>query len=175
MRLRLAFAITIAATSVASIAAADAVIVYDHERAGPARTDYPYRTGVEMGGYAGVGYGVGVGGRIGATTVPGVYLGGSFTYYTQNATFVGGELGYKFWPGDRWELRPYVFLGPAFLRVGNDGFGRRTDQPEVVFGFQPGFLAAVHFGPAYISGEGRVYVTPNPGALAFLGGVGVNL
>jgi hypothetical protein len=172
MRLRLAFAITAVATSVASIAAADVVV---GERAEPVRSTSPYRTGAEMAGYAGVGYGVGVGGRIGATTVPGVYLGGSFTYYTANATFVGGELGYKFWPGDRWELRPYVFLGPAFLRVGDDGFGRRADQPRVVFGFQPGFLAAFHFGPAYISGEGRVYVTPNPGALAFLGGVGVNL
>ena len=173
MRLRFAFAITLAATSIASVAAADVVVV--RERSEPVYRTYPYRTGVEMGGYAGVGYGVGAGGRIGATSVPGVYLGGSFTYYTQNATFVGGELGYKFWPGYRWELRPYVFMGPAFLRVGSDGFGRRADQPEVVFGFQPGFLAAIHFGQAYISGEGRVYVTPNPGALAFLGGVGVNL
>jgi hypothetical protein len=173
MRLRFAFAITVAATTLASIASADVVVV--RERAEPAYSRYPYRTGVEMGGYAGVGYGVGVGGRIGATTVPGIYLGGSFTYYTQNATFVGGELGYKFWPGERWELRPYAFLGPAFLRVGNDGFGRNPNDPEVVFAFQPGFLAAVHFGQAYISGEGRVYVTPNPGALAFLGGVGVNL
>jgi len=173
MRIRFALAMTLAATSVATIAAADAVVV--GERAEPVRTAYPYRSGAEMAGYAGVGYGVGVGGRIGATTISGLYLGGSFTYYTANATFVGGELGYKFWPGDRWELRPYVFLGPAFRRVGNDGFGRRADQPDVVFGFQPGFLAAFHFGPAYISGEGRVYVTPNPGALAFLGGVGVNL
>ena len=173
MRLRVAFATAIVATSLASIAAADVVVV--HEHAEPARTAYPYRTGVEMSGYAGVGYGVGVGGRIGGTMDSGVYLGGAFTYYTQNATFVGGELGYKFWPGYRWELRPYVFMGPAFLRVGNEGFGRRADQPEVVFGFQPGFLAAVHFGQAYISGEGRVYVAPNPGALAFLGGVGVNL
>jgi len=173
MRLRFAFAISIAATTFASIAAADVIVV--HERAEPLRPRYPYRTGAEMAGFAGVGYGVGVGGRIGGTFESGAYLGGSFTYYTANATFVGGELGYKFWPGYRWELRPYVFLGPAFLRVGNEGFGRRSDQPEVVFGFQPGFLAAYHFGPAYISAEGRVYVTPNPGALALLGGVGVNL
>jgi hypothetical protein len=171
MHLRFAFATALAATSVASLAAADVVVV--HERAEPASTAYPYRTGVEMGGYAGVGNGVGVGGRIGGTTAPGVYLGGAFTYFTQNATFVGGEIGYKFWPGYRWELRPYVFLGPAFLRVGNEGFGRSAD--EVVFAFQPGFLAALHFGPAYISAEGRVYVTPDPGALALLGGVGVNL
>jgi opacity protein-like surface antigen len=173
MRLRFAFAIAIAAMSLASIAAADVVVV--HEHAEPARTTYPYRTGVEMSGYAGVGYGIGVGGRIGATLDSGVYLGGAFTYYTENASFVGGELGYKFWPGYRWELRPYVFLGPAILRVGNEGFGRRADQPEVVLGFQPGFLAACHFGAAYLFADGRVYVTPNPGALALLGGVGVNL
>jgi len=136
---------------------------------------YHYREGAELGGYAGVGYGVGVGGRLGVTLHPGIYLGGAFTYYSGNAAFVGGELGYKFWPGNRWELRPYVFLGPGFVRVGDDGFGRRPGDPDVVLAFQPGFLAAYHFGAAYISGEGRVYAAPNPGAVALLGGVGVNL
>jgi len=174
MRLGLVVATAIAAASVVSVASADTYVV--HERAEVVTTDdYHYREGVELGGYAGVGYGVGVGGRIGATFHPGVYLGGAFTYYSGNAAFVGGELGYKFWPGNRWELRPYAFLGPAFVRVGDDGFGRRADQPEIVLAFQPGFLAAYHFGAAYISAEGRAYVTPHPGALALLGGVGVNL
>jgi hypothetical protein len=173
MRLQLAFTTAIALTSVASVAAADVVVV--RERSEVVRPGPAYRTGAEIAGYAGAGYGVGVGGRIGGTFEPGIYLGGSFTYYTGNASFVGGELGYKLWPGYRWELRPYVFMGPAFLRVGNDGFGRRADQREVVFAFQPGFLAAYHFGAAYVSAEGRAYVTPNPGALAVLAGVGVNL
>ena len=173
MRLSIAFAASIALISAASVAAADVVVV--RERAEVVRPAPAYRSGAEIAGFAGAGYGVGVGGRIGGTFDNGVYLGGSFTWYTTNASFVGGELGYKFWPGYRWELRPYVFMGPAFLRVGNEGFGRRADQPDVVFAFQPGFLAAYHFGAAYISAEGRAYVTPNPGALALFGGVGVNL
>jgi len=174
MNAKLAIATTIAAMSAASVASADTYVV--HERSEGVHSDYyPYRYGVEMGGYAGVGYGVGVGGRVGGTFAPGVYLGGAFTYYSGNAAFFGGEVGYKFWPGYRWELRPYIFAGPAFVRVGDDGFGRRPDQPDVVLAFQPGFLAAYHFGPAFISAEGRAYVNPNPGALALLGGVGVNL
>jgi hypothetical protein len=66
-------------------------------------------------------------------------------------------------------------MGPAFVRIGDEGFGRRPDQPDVVFAFQPGFLGAYHFGAVYLSAEGRVYAAPNPGALALLGGVGVNL
>jgi hypothetical protein len=59
--------------------------------------------------------------------------------------------------------------------VGNEGFGRGPNDPDAVLAFQPGFLAAYHIGAAYLSAEGRAYVAPNPGALALLGGVGVNL
>ena len=174
MRTMFALAIASAAALSASVVSADTYVV--RERSEVVRTDsYRDRSGVELGGYAGVGYGVGVGGRVGATVEPGVYLGGAFTYYSGNAAFLGGEVGYKFWPGYRWELRPYLFMGPAFVRVGDEGFGRRPDQPDVVLAFQPGFLAAYHFGPAYLSADGRAYVTPHPGALALLGGVGVNL
>jgi hypothetical protein len=174
MHIRFAVAATIAVTSVASIALADTYVA--HEKAATATNDDDrYREGIEVAGYAGVGYGVGVGGRVGVTLPPEIYLGGAFTYYSGNAAFLGGEVGYKFWPGYRWELRPYLFMGPAFLRVGDQGFGRRPDQANVVLAFQPGFLGAYHFGPAYILAEGRVYVSPSPGALAFLGGVGVNL
>ena len=107
MRAKLALATTIAAMSATSLAFADTYVV--RERAEVVHTDgYYYHHGVELGGYAGVGYGVGVGGRVGGTFEPGVYLGGAFTFYSGNASFVGGELGYKFWPGYRWELRPYV-------------------------------------------------------------------
>ena len=61
------------------------------------------------------------------------------------------------------------------MRVGNDGFGRRVDEPDVVLGVQPGFLGAYRLGPAFISAELRTYVTPNPGALALLGGAGASL
>lgn len=173
MRLRLTLAALAATLSIASISAADVVIV--RERAdGPAGVS-PYRSGAEIAGFAGAGYGVGVGGRIGATLYPGLYLGGAFTYYTGNASFAGGEIGYKIWPNAHWELRPYGFLGAAFRRVGDDGFGRRADEPDAVFAFQPGFIAAYHFGAAYIGVDGRAYVAPNPGALAVLGSFGVNM
>lgn len=173
MRMSLGFAALAATLSIASLSSADVVVV--RERAEVSTGSSPYRSGAEIAGFAGGGYGVGVGGRLGGTIYPGLYLGGAFTYYTGNASFAGGEIGYKFWPGVRWELRPYAFVGAAFLRVGNDGFGRRADEPDVVAAFQPGFLAAYHFGPAYIDVEGRAYVAPNPGALAVLGGVGVNM
>ena len=173
MRTSLCFAALAATISVSSISSAAVVVV--RERSEVVSGPSPYRSGAEIAAFAGGGYGVGVGGRLGATVYPGVYLGGAFTYYTGNASFAGGEIGYKFWPNYRWELRPYAFIGGAFRRVGDDGFGRRADEPDVVLAFQPGFLAAYHFGPAYINVEGRAYVAPNPGALAVLGGFGVNL
>jgi hypothetical protein len=139
----------------------------------PVGNEFRVREGVEVGGYAGIGYGVGLGGRAGYAFRSGVYAGGAFTFYTGNASFLGGELGYKFFATERWELRPYLFAGPAFVRVGDSGFGR--PDAITVFGFQPGFLGAYRFGPAFISAELRTYVTPNPGSLAFLGGAGVAL
>ena len=172
MRAKLAMAITAVATAATSLASADTYVVHETVEAYPHYRHY--REGGELGVYAGGGYGVGIGGRLGATFYPGLYLGGAYTFYTGNASFAGGELGYKFWPGYRWELRPYMFLGAAFLRVGNEGFGRSPADPEVVLAFQPGMIAAYHFGAAYVDLEGRAYVAPNPGALALLGGLGVN-
>jgi hypothetical protein len=129
--------------------------------------------GVQMAGLLGVGYGVGVGGRVGYAFRPGVYAGGAFTFYSANATFVGGEVGYKLFLGPRWELEPYVFVGPAFVRAGDGGFGRGV--AATVWGIQPGFIGAYHFGPAFVLAEMRAYVTPNPGALALFGGIGVAL
>ena len=142
---------------------------------GGTRAGDPYRVyeGTEIAGFIGGGYGLGVGGRLGYAFHDGVYAGGAFTFYTDNASFLGGEIGYKFFPHYHWELRPYLFAGPAFIRVGDTGFGRAT--AETVFAVQPGFLAAYRFGPAFISGEIRAYATPNPGALAVFGGAGASL
>jgi len=52
--------------------------------------------GAQLAVLVGVGYGLGVGARAGFAFRPGVYAGGAVTYYTGNAMFVGGELGYKF-------------------------------------------------------------------------------
>jgi hypothetical protein len=181
MRLRVASLAAMAVTSVITAAHADAPSSWREPPRGagteiyPQRAGDPYRVyeGTEIGGFIGGGYGLGVGGRIGYAFPSGVYAGGQFTYYAENASFLGGELGYKFFPGYHWELRPYVFAGPAFIRVGTTGFGR--DVSETVFAFQPGLLGAYRFGPAFISAELRGYATPNPGALAVFGGAGVAL
>jgi hypothetical protein len=129
--------------------------------------------GTQIAGFLGVGYGTGVGGRLGYAFSSGMYLGGAYTFYTGNASFLGGELGYKFFPAHRWELEPYVFVGPAFIRVGDTGFGR--PGATTILALQPGILTAYHFGPAFISAELRGYIEPNPGALAFFGGFGAAL
>ena len=131
------------------------------------------REGVQLAGFAGVGYGVGVGARVGYVWRPGVYVGGAFTYYSGNASFLGAELGYKLLINRRWELEPYVFGGAAFISQGDTGFGQA--QAATVGALQPGFLGAHHFGPAFLFAELRAYVTPSPGALAALGGLGVTL
>jgi hypothetical protein len=131
------------------------------------------REGFTLAGYAGVGYGVGAGARIGYSFRPGIYLGGAYTYYSGNASMLGGELGYKLFLSSRWELMPYVFGGAAFIREGDSGFGR--DSAETVGAFQPGVVGAYHFGPAFLFADARAYVTPSPGALALLAGVGVTL
>ena len=46
---------------------------------------------------------------------------------------------------------------------------------ETVLAVQPGALLAYRFGPAFIFGELRAYITPDPGALAGFGGFGVSL
>ena len=127
-------------------------------------------SGVQLAALVGVGYGFGAGGRVGYVFRPGLYVGGALTYYTGNATFIGGEVGYKFFINSRWELEPYVFVGPALVRAGDSGFGRAADATVVAF--QPGFIGAYHFGPVFVFAEVKVYVTPSPGALGFFGGIG---
>jgi hypothetical protein len=142
---------------------------------GISHPDYDFRVyeGPQIAGFLGVGYGTGVGGRLGYAYYSGLYLGGAFTFYTGNASFLGAELGYKFFPTHRWELEPYIFAGPAFIRVGDTGFGRADST--TVLAIQPGLLTAYHFGPMFIFGELRAYIEPNPGALAFFGGLGAAL
>jgi hypothetical protein len=134
---------------------------------------YRVYEGTEIGGFIGGGYGLGLGGRVGYAFYNGFYAGGAFTFYTENASFLGGEVGYKFFPGYHWELRPYLFAGPAFIRVGDTGFGRSVATTDL--GIQPGLLGAYRFGPAFITAEMRAYLNPNPGALAVFGGAGASL
>lgn len=131
-------------------------------------------------------YGLALGARAGYTLKPGVYVGGAVTYYqgtslgtpagsaSNHATWLGAEAGYKFFPRAHWELRPYVFAGPAIV----SSSALRNDIPlqttTTRFGVQPGFLTAYHFGQAFISAEARYYATPAPNALTLLGGAGLS-
>jgi hypothetical protein len=146
---------------------------------GPRRVgdEYRVREGAEAGAQVGAGfenpYGLGVGARLGYSFHPGVYVGAAYTHFfgaspLAHADFFGGELGYKFFPTERWELRPYAFLGPAFIAT--EDYATRTH-----LAFQPSLLTAYHFGAVYISAEGRGLVTPEPAAFALLGGVGIGL
>jgi hypothetical protein len=145
--------------------------------------------GFQIGAQLGAGftdpYGLGLGGRVGYTFLHGVYLGGAVTHYFGNtvdtptgsesahATFLGGELGYAFFPSWRWELRPYVFLGPSWITTVNpDTF---TVVSKTQLAVQPGVLVAYHFGDVFLSAEGKFHVAPDPTAFALLGGVGIGL
>jgi hypothetical protein len=181
MRVQFAALTALAATTVVGVAQAEVRSWREAPRGpgteiGVTRPGDTYRVyeGTELGGFIGGGYGsLGVGGRIGYAFYSGVYAGGAFTFYTENASLIGSELGYKFFPGYHWELRPYLFAGPAFIGIGDRGFGRpRTDT---VLAVQPGLLGAYRFGPAFLSAELRAYLTPDPGALAVFGGGGVSL
>jgi hypothetical protein len=181
MRVHIAALASLAVTTAVTLAQADAPRSWREAPRGPGTeigVTHPsdaYRVyeGTELAGFIGGGYGLGVGGRVGYAFYSGVYAGGAFTFYTGNASFLGGELGYKFFPAYHWELRPYVFAGPVFIGVGDTGFGRRYAATELAV--QPGLLGAYRFGPAFISAELRAYLNPNPGALAVFGGAGASL
>src|SRR5579859_4195319 len=181
MRVRIAALTALAATTLVGVAKAELRSWREPPRGAGTEVGYThpgeaYRVyeGTEIAGFVGGGYGdLAIGGRIGYAFDSGVYAGGAFTFYTQTASILGGELGYKFFPGYHWELRPYIFMGPAFLGVGSRGFGRPAT--ETVLAVQPGGLLAYRFGPAFIFGDLRAYITPDPGALAGFGGFGVSL
>jgi hypothetical protein len=150
----------------------------------------PYRApGVREGLEGGVGlgtgfsstYGVGMEARLGYTFRNGIYGGGSLQYYagtstnnqSNHATFFGGELGYKVFTSKRFEVRPYVFMGPSFIT-------QVRDNPFFVdsstsFAVQPSALLLYHFGRAFLGVDGRWLVTPSPATFSVFvsGGVGL--
>jgi hypothetical protein len=145
----------------------------------PSRVGDEYRVregaeaGAQLGGGFGHPYGVGMGARLGYTFAPGVYLGGAYTHYfgsttASHADFFGAEAGYKFFPTARWELRPFAFIGPAFIDTG-------AGPARANMAFQPSLLTGYHFGSTFLSAEARGLVAPDPAAFALLGGVGFGL
>jgi hypothetical protein len=128
--------------------------------------------GPEAGGALGTGfsdvYGVGLSGRLGYSFASGAYVGGAVTQFVgslpRSATFLGAEAGYKVFPAYHWEVRPYVFLGPAVVDRGNGG--------DAALALQPSVLGAYHFGPWFLSVDARYYALPEPMTLAVFAGGG---
>ena len=141
------------------------------------------RPGWEASGALGTGfsgtYGLGYEGRIGYTLPVGVYLGGQVqAFYGQNANnekahaaFFGAELGYKLFPFEPLELRPYVFAGPAFITQVNEN--PTSVSSKTAFAVQPGALALYHIGPAFVGADFRFLATPSPFGVTLMGSVGV--
>jgi hypothetical protein len=147
----------------------------------------PTTTGIQTEGLLGTGfsgtYGLGLGARVGYALDNGLYAGGGGTYFIGHhvetamasgsayAWFLGGELGYIFYPTkDRTvTIRPFVFGGPGVVRTIDEVPFRAVKA--VGFAIEPGVLGAYHFGHGFVSAEARYHVSPTPGAFAlFLGG-----
>ncbi|MGH7269745.1 MAG: hypothetical protein ACREJ3_04880, partial [Polyangiaceae bacterium] len=125
-------------------------------------------------------YGVALEARVGYSLGSGLYVGGAASYFmgqtvnteSAHATFLGGEVGYKYFATSRLEIRPYVFVGPAFVTqvsVAPFFVASKTD-----LAIQPGATVTLHLGRAFIGADARWLVTPAPNTLAILasGGVG---
>ncbi len=141
------------------------------------------RPGWEASGALGTGfsgtYGLGYEGRIGYTLPVGVYLGGQVqAFYGQSianekahAAFFGGELGYKIFPFQPLELRPYVFAGPAFITQVNENPASVSSKTS--FAVQPGALALYHIGPGFVGADFRFLATPSPFGVTLMGSAGI--
>jgi len=128
-------------------------------------------------------YGFGMGARVGYTFLRGLYVGGAVSHYfgksvdtlagseSAHATFFGGEIGYEFYAARRWEVRPYAFVGPAWITtVEANPFVRES---KTRLALQPGLLVGYHFGNVFLSAEGKVHATPEPSALTVMAGAGL--
>jgi hypothetical protein len=131
-------------------------------------------------GFSGT-YGLGYEGRLGYTLPVGAYFGAQVqAFYGQGAvdqkahgTFFGVEGGYKLYPLPPVEIRPYLFLGPAFITEVSTN--PTTVSSKTGFAVQPGALATYHLGPAFVGGDFRFLATPGPFGVALMGTVGLGL
>lgn len=144
--------------------------------------------GVQAGAGLGTGfsstYGLGLEGRLGYTFHDGIYAGGNVQYFmgqtindqSAHATFVGGEIGYKFFPTARVEVRPFVFAGPAFVTTvapsTNPNLAANVTS-KTDLAVQPGVIAQYHFGHAFVGGDAHYMLTPSPNTLSLMGMAGI--
>jgi hypothetical protein len=148
----------------------------------------PYRQGLAATAGLGTGfsstYGLGVEGDLGYTWATGIVVGGQLQYFqgqvvndqSSHAMFVGGEVGYKIFPSRKVEVRPYAFVGPAFIRTVSPT--SNPNQPNIVsktdLAVQPGVIAQYHFGDAfYVGGDVHYMLTPSPNTLALMATAGL--
>jgi hypothetical protein len=140
-----------------------------YESPGRRIADNPLSAEGLVGSGLGGNYGMAYGGRLGWTFPSGVYLGGDVTHYdgvgAPSQLLLGGDVGYRIFTSNDFELRPFSLIGAAIP----EGGGGRSQ-----FALQPGLLAAYHFGRAFISGEGRLQAMPSPTAASLLAGAGLS-
>jgi hypothetical protein len=194
MKRTLSFAVALATLLAgASAGAQDLPTSIDENPRGPG-TERPWlernpavrlRPGWEAAGQIGGGIGLGVGARAGYSFVEGVYLGGSLMHFfgpsvdtlvgsdNESQTIFGADLGYKLYPRLDVELRPFLFTGVGFFNRFNENV-RIVDQ-SFELTVSPAFLAAYHFGNAFLSAESRLQVAPAPVRFALLAGIGMGI
>jgi hypothetical protein len=147
-----------------------------------------YQQGLQASAGLGTGfsstYGLGVEGDLGYTFQQGIYAGANLQYFqghsindrSAHATFVGGEVGYKWFPTDRVEVRPFVFVGPAFVTT-VAAASNPSLPPNVVsnttVAVQPGVIAQYHFGNAFVGGDAHYMLAPTPNTLALMAMAGL--
>jgi hypothetical protein len=145
------------------------------------------RPGVEASVAVGTGfadtYGLGFEARVGYTFRSGIYAGGAGQYYLghsindqqAHAAFIGGEIGYKIYPTEALEIRPYAFAGPAFVTqvaAAPLPSGPPVTLSKADFGVQPGVLGMYHFGDAFVGADAHFMLLPSPNTVALLAGGG---
>jgi hypothetical protein len=148
----------------------------------------PYKPGLQAEAGLGTGfsstYGLGVGGDVGYTWSQGIIAGGALEYFqgqtvneqSSHAMFIGGEAGYRIFPSRKIEVRPYAFVGPAFITTVSPS--ANPNQPNVVsktdLAVQPGVKVQYHFGDAFfVGGDAHYMLTPSPNTLALMATAGL--
>jgi hypothetical protein len=151
-------------------------------------TGRTYRQGLQASAGLGTGfsstYGLGIEGDVGYTFQQGIYAGGNVQYFmghslndrSAHATFVGGVVGYKWFPTERVEVRPFVFAGPAFVTTvtaSSNPILPPNVASNTTIAVQPGVIAQYHFGSAFVGGDAHYMLTPSPNSLALMANAGL--
>jgi hypothetical protein len=152
-----------------------------------APAERPYRQGLQAEAGLGTGfsstYGLGLLGAVEYTWSQGILAGGQVQYFmgqtvngqSSHAMFVGGEVGYRIFPTPKVEVRPYAFVGPAFITTVSPT--ANPNQPNVIsktdLAVQPGVVGQYHFGRAFVGGDAHYMLTPSPNTLAIMATAGL--